>query len=265
MARVIVRHGEEGETTVPLHGGSVTVGRDHGSDLTLDADAVSPLHASLYEDNARWYVKDEGSRYGTFVNDRRVTEQGLTHGDVVEFGLGGPTLRFESEEQAPGDDEEPITLEEVVPVPEPDYGQEGYTSFTTVRPALLDPPVGRDEETTVEREAPPRPDEGTTVEREAPASPGDETTVEREVVPRSDDGATVELPSPGAGGAGVRRAMYAVGGLVLVAAAVIWLRACATPLAGGVRDTSSPPDAPGATVARPGPGATTPAPLPPPS
>jgi hypothetical protein len=210
-------------------------------------------------------VKDEGSRFGTFVNDRRVTEQGLSHGDVVEFGLGGPTLRFESDEQAPGDDEEPITLEEVVPVPDPDYGQEGYSSFTAIRPALpdLDPPAGRVEGSEA-GETPPRQDGETTVEREVPARPGDETTVEREIVPRPGDGTTVELQSPGARSGG-RRVAYVVGGLVLVAAAVLWVRACAAPLAGDVPDPSSSSDDPGAPVAPRAHGATTSASLPRPS
>jgi hypothetical protein len=40
-------------------------------------------------------LRDEGSTNGTFLNDRRVTEQVLRDGDRIEFGLGGPTARFE--------------------------------------------------------------------------------------------------------------------------------------------------------------------------
>ena len=99
MAKIVLLvDGQPGEE-VSLGDGAVRLGREAGNDMVLDDEPlVSPHHATLHEENTRWHVRDEDSRYGTFVNGRRILEQGLKDGDVVELGLGGPILRFESEE-----------------------------------------------------------------------------------------------------------------------------------------------------------------------
>lgn len=75
----------------------VAVGRHHERDLVLPEDVVSRHHATIVCRDGRCLVRDEESTNGTFVNDRRVKEQILRSGDTIEFGLDGPTARFESE------------------------------------------------------------------------------------------------------------------------------------------------------------------------
>jgi EAL domain-containing protein (putative c-di-GMP-specific phosphodiesterase class I) len=69
------------------------VGRLPGSNLSLSSDSVSKEHAELYMHEGDLWVRDVGSKNGTFVNSERVTESALHEGDIlhvaqVEFRLG---------------------------------------------------------------------------------------------------------------------------------------------------------------------------------
>ena len=71
-----------------------SIGRGTGHDLQVAGTDVSRDHAEVVAQDARYTLRDRGSRYGTFVNGLRVTEHVLAHGDRVELGRGGATLEF---------------------------------------------------------------------------------------------------------------------------------------------------------------------------
>jgi S1-C subfamily serine protease len=74
----------------------VSVGRGAEASLRFDAErdlAVSSRHAVLYIDAAQWWVRDLGSRNGTYLNGRRIVEPAqLSNGDRIAFGNGGPEV-----------------------------------------------------------------------------------------------------------------------------------------------------------------------------
>lgn len=67
-----------------LTGGLVSVGR-HG-DIQLPHNSVSRQHATLECRDGEWYVKDAGSRNGTFVSNVSVQRGRLKSGDILRFG-----------------------------------------------------------------------------------------------------------------------------------------------------------------------------------
>jgi len=69
----------------------LTVGRSEHADLTLTDATVSGRHARLERHAAGLFIKDLRSTNGTYVNERRVFSQPLSHGDVVR--CGGVRLR----------------------------------------------------------------------------------------------------------------------------------------------------------------------------
>jgi serine protease Do len=77
------------------------IGWDEGVDVQYDPekdDLVSRRHAIIRsEDGNRFSIEDEESRNGTFVNKQRIFSGAtiLSHGDTIQFGPGGPELRFE--------------------------------------------------------------------------------------------------------------------------------------------------------------------------
>ncbi len=64
-------------------GGQARIGSAPVSEVLVERDLVSPLHALItFEDDAYW-VEDKQSQYGTFVNGNRVGKTKLRHFDVL--------------------------------------------------------------------------------------------------------------------------------------------------------------------------------------
>lgn len=79
----------------------IWIGRDTGGDIVFESTAamVSRRHAEISRQSADYILTDNNSFNGTLVNEQRIsTPTPLYHGDIIQFGLGGPVLRF----NAPG-------------------------------------------------------------------------------------------------------------------------------------------------------------------
>ncbi len=79
--------------TFDLSRGPLIIGRRTICDLCLDTPDVSLTHALVFAYRDRPAVFDLGSRSGTFVNQRRVRQAPLHHGDRLT--IGGVTLEVE--------------------------------------------------------------------------------------------------------------------------------------------------------------------------
>src|SRR4051794_9617643 len=77
--------GRTGETFTP-QGQRTTVGRSPDCGVFLDDVTVSRRHAVLVHRDGRWYIEDQGSLNGTFVNRRRVDSASLEDGDEIQIG-----------------------------------------------------------------------------------------------------------------------------------------------------------------------------------
>ena len=95
-ARLVFLSGSKTGTTLELGQVDVTIGRRPDRTVAFSPDdvLVSTEHASVRYRNGRYVVHDDGSRNGTFVNSEMVKERDLQHGDLIQFGPGGPTARF---------------------------------------------------------------------------------------------------------------------------------------------------------------------------
>ena len=63
-----------------------TIGRSQRSILRIDDESVSGSHAHLEQRGESFWICDDGSTNGTFLNGRRVGEAQLSEGDTVRFG-----------------------------------------------------------------------------------------------------------------------------------------------------------------------------------
>src|SRR5207237_9379930 len=77
--------GRAGETFTP-QSERTTIGRSPDCPVFLDDVTVSRRHAVLVERDGRWFVEDQGSLNGTFVNRRRVESAELSDGDELQIG-----------------------------------------------------------------------------------------------------------------------------------------------------------------------------------
>jgi pSer/pThr/pTyr-binding forkhead associated (FHA) protein len=83
-----MRQGEEAERVFEVRDDGLTIGRSPESDILLDDPAVSRVHAIVTRDEAGTYrILDQDSANGTYVNDRRISEQMLEDGDEIQVGL----------------------------------------------------------------------------------------------------------------------------------------------------------------------------------
>lgn len=79
----------------------ISIGRASDNMLCLGEDArrVSSHHAEVIRRGDQYLLRDLGSTNGTMINGRRVVVGELAHDDLIEFGAGGPLLRFGVEEE----------------------------------------------------------------------------------------------------------------------------------------------------------------------
>jgi adenylate cyclase len=93
MARLLVKKPDGQEAVHALESSTVTIGRE-GSDIVFDGDPfVSRRHATIVRQERDYWLRDENSRNGTFVNRMRIREKQLVEGD--EIVIGKHTLVFE--------------------------------------------------------------------------------------------------------------------------------------------------------------------------
>lgn len=87
-------------TTQSFEKESILLGSDPSCDVHFEAAADEPVsarHAEIYFENCEYYLRDAGLAGGTFVNHHEVQEIILKDSDVLEFGEGGPKVRFHIE------------------------------------------------------------------------------------------------------------------------------------------------------------------------
>ncbi len=76
----------------------LTLGRSSDNEVVLDVEGVSRIHAMLMCSEGSWYIRDNNSKNGLFVNGKKIKEGWLETGDVVQLGTfvfkfnAGPSL-----------------------------------------------------------------------------------------------------------------------------------------------------------------------------
>jgi hypothetical protein len=77
--------GRAGEHFTP-QGERTTIGRSPDCDIFLDDVTVSRQHAVLVEKEGGYFIEDQGSLNGTFLNRRRIESGRLENGDELQIG-----------------------------------------------------------------------------------------------------------------------------------------------------------------------------------
>jgi diguanylate cyclase (GGDEF)-like protein len=70
----------------PLDRRAMELGRDDNNTICIHSDKASRRHARVVERDGQVWIEDLGSTNGTIVNDRKVRQAPLSHGDIVNIG-----------------------------------------------------------------------------------------------------------------------------------------------------------------------------------
>ena len=83
---LVIRSGEMTGSRFTLSKDVTLIGRHPESDILLDDITVSRRHAEVIKTASALIVRDLGSLNGTYVNQTRVDEFALKHGDELQVG-----------------------------------------------------------------------------------------------------------------------------------------------------------------------------------
>jgi pSer/pThr/pTyr-binding forkhead associated (FHA) protein len=85
---------------------AILVGRKPSNDLRFDLHGdldVSGDHAQIREHGGAWFVIDNGSTNGTYVNGTPIRDEApIRDGDIIAFGKNGPTVEVRAKGDATG-------------------------------------------------------------------------------------------------------------------------------------------------------------------
>src|SRR5215467_3543026 len=95
VAKLYLKFGDAIIKEVPLAQHAATIGRLPDNTLQIDNLAVSGHHAKISFNDGRYVLEDLGSLNGTYVNNKRVGQATLIHGDQVL--IGKHVLEFKNE------------------------------------------------------------------------------------------------------------------------------------------------------------------------
>jgi signal transduction histidine kinase len=133
-AKLIIS-GPEETKEVLLEPKGITLGRGSNCDVLLESDAVSRLHARIYQDPfGRWIVEDLDSHNGVFVEEQRVKAQAVLPGQTISISPFTLCLSEESDlKTVPG-----TSIRNAIPIV--DRGlEEDIVSYRADKAAILSP------------------------------------------------------------------------------------------------------------------------------
>ncbi len=123
----------------------IVLGRDPDCDLQIDSLAVAPHHASIRRNGDRYRVFALDKQAPLAVNGKQVSEQDLSHGDLIQ--LGKHTVEFAADDvtlqhpQPSAEVQEPLRP---TPPPEPTHADEvAATHSRAYLQILTGPHIGR--------------------------------------------------------------------------------------------------------------------------
>lgn len=92
---LIIVKGPGAGKKLPLVPVTMTLGREHDNNIELKDEEVARYHARISFERGQYVLEDLESSSGTWVNDEKVNQAPLTHGDKIRVGTTEMIIDFE--------------------------------------------------------------------------------------------------------------------------------------------------------------------------
>jgi hypothetical protein len=92
---LVITKGPGSGKKLPLMPMTMTLGREHDNNIELKDEDVARYHARIAFEDGRYVLEDLASTSGTFVNDEKVLQATLRHGDKLRVGTTEMIVDFE--------------------------------------------------------------------------------------------------------------------------------------------------------------------------
>jgi len=87
MAWLVLKEGPKAGEVFEITGDECIIGRGQQCNIRILDPSVSRIHATVFHNpDGSYSIKDNGSSYGTYINDQRITAAQLTHKAYLKFG-----------------------------------------------------------------------------------------------------------------------------------------------------------------------------------
>jgi len=86
MARLTLTFKGKPLQVLPIGAGETGIGRDVGNAMRIDSLAIAPHHAVVHSSHEGLFIRQLDEGYPVFVNNRKISEQRLNHGDRIAIG-----------------------------------------------------------------------------------------------------------------------------------------------------------------------------------
>lgn len=63
-----------------------SIGRSADNHLVIDEEGIDPVHAKVVQEGIKYFLKDNNSASGCFINGQRITQKEIFPGDIIKFG-----------------------------------------------------------------------------------------------------------------------------------------------------------------------------------
>ncbi len=83
---LIITKGPGAGKKLPLVPMTMTIGREHDNNIELKDEEVSRYHARISYEGGQYLIKDLDSSSGTWINEEKISEKALEHGDKIRLG-----------------------------------------------------------------------------------------------------------------------------------------------------------------------------------
>ncbi len=86
MIRLILNPNEDSEQLFELQADCFTVGTSEDNDICIQIDSISPRHFKIEKKNGDWILSDLHSKIGTFLREKKITENIIDRGTIFKAG-----------------------------------------------------------------------------------------------------------------------------------------------------------------------------------